>query len=149
VKTKPAKPDIAIPRIGDDPDTGIHRSKIRGVRYYRLWWWENGVTKSTVLRNKDLTIEQVREARDKFYTMLVAGGAVRRDKGAKTPQARIRNAKLRGSKRQPYISAHVNVRGVFVGSFPTMDEAVTARDQYLKGQAEIRRQLLELKRARA
>ena len=139
--------DIAVPAIGSNPDTGIHRSKIKGIRRYRVWWWENGVTKSQILPKTITTVEQARGARDTLYAALVAAGASKRNKGAKTPQARIRNAKLRGSKRNPYIRVHVVVRGVFVGSFPTMEEAIEVRDKYLKDQNEIRRKLRELKRA--
>lgn len=141
--------DIAVPRIGRNPDMGIHRSLLKGRRRFRAWWWENGITKSRLLPHTIATIEQAREARDVVYSALVAAGASRRSKGAKTPQARIRNAKLRGSKRHPYITILVSVRGVVVGSFLTVDEAIAARDQYLKDQIQIRLQLRELKRAMA
>lgn len=140
--------DIAVPSIGSNPDMGIHRSSIKGRRRYRIWWWENGVTKSRLLSHIT-TDEQAREARDALYAGLVAAGAGKRNKGAKSPQARIRNAKLRGSKRHPYITMRVDVRGVYVGSFATMDEAVAARDNYLQDQIELRKQLRELKRLMA
>ena len=140
--------DIAVPSIGGNPNTGIHSSLIKGRRRFRVWWWENGVTKSRLL-NDAITIEQARRGRDTLYAALIAAGASRRNKGAKTPQARIRNARLRGSKRHPYISVSVEVQGVHVGSFGTMDEAILARDKYLKDQNELRRQLRELKRAMA
>ena len=142
-------PDIAVPSIGSNPDMGIHRSMIKGRRRYRIWWWENGVTKSRILPRTVTTDEQARTARDTLYAAFIAAGASKRNKGAKTPQARIRNARLRGSKRQPYISLRVEVRGVYVGSFSTMDKAIAARDQYLKDQIELRKQLMELKRLTA
>jgi GrpB-like predicted nucleotidyltransferase (UPF0157 family) len=144
-----AAPDIAVPAIGSKPNTGIHRSLIKGTHRFRVWWWENGITRSRILPRTVATIEQAREARDRIYSALVAAGASKRNKGAKTPQARIRNARLRGSNREPYISVTVSVRGTHVGSYPTWGEAVAARDKYLKEQNEIRRRLKELKRAMA
>ena len=140
-------PEIAIPAIGSNPDMGIHRSLIKGKRRYRIWWWENGITKSAITRSDIVTIEQAREVRDTIYARLTAAGASKRNKGARTPEARIRNAKLRD--KHAYIRVVVSVRGVHVGSYPTMDEAINGRDAYLAQQAEIRRQLRELKRAMA
>ncbi len=147
--TTPAKPDIGIPAIGRNPDTGIHRSLIKGHQRYRVWWYEDDAVKATILPRSIVTIEQARKARDNFYAALVAAGASKRNKTANTPLARVRRAKLKKSPREPYISVQVNVRGVFVGSFPTMEDAVAARDEYITTQNEIRLRLQEIKRATA
>lgn len=145
--TASPKIEIAIPSLGSNPDMGIHRSLIKGKRRYRIWWWENGVVKARIASRDIVTIEQAREVRDTIYARLVAAGAGRRNRGARTPEARIRNAKL--SDKHAYIQIVVSVRGVRVGSFRSMEEAVAARDAYLVQQSEIRRQLAEVKRARA
>jgi len=149
MKTVPVKPDIGIPAIGRNPDTGIHRSLIKGRQRYRVWWYEGDTVKATILPRSIVTIEQARQARDNFYAALAAAGASKRNKTASTPLARVRRARLKKTVREPYISVQVNVRGVFVGSFPTMEEAIAARDEYIATQNEIRLRLQEIKRATA
>lgn len=139
-----AAPEIAVPRSKTDPDNGIHRTILKGVRRFRVWWWEDGATKSRLIRAT--TIEDARTERDRIHGALLAAGASRVNKGAKTPEARIRAARQRGSKRVPYITMRVDVRGTYVGSFPTLPEAIAARDKYLADQKILRRELRALKR---
>ena len=137
-------PEISVPRCKSDPNEGIHWSVLKGRRRARVWWWENGRTKSRLIEAE--TPEEARIERDRIHDALVAAGASRRNKGAKTPAARIRNARLKGDGRERYIRVEVSVQGVYVGSFRTWDEAVTARDNYIKEQRELRIRLKELKR---
>ena len=140
-------PEIAVPRSKTDPDNGIHRTTLKGVRRFRVWWWEDGVRVSRLIRAT--TIEEARIERDRMHGALVAAGATLQNKGAKTPAARIRNTRHRGTGREAYIHVRVVVQGVVVGSFATMGEAVAARDAYLANQAELRRKLKALKKLRA
>lgn len=129
---------IAIPRV-EKPDDGIHRSAKKGVNRYRVWWWENGRIKSRL--TKATTPGEARRERDRFHREALTQGATYRSKGARSVMARVRNA-----VRHRYITVQVNVRGTYVGSFATVEEAVEARDAYIEQQREIRRRLKEIRK---
>lgn len=133
-------PVIKVPKVKkQDPDTGLHKTILKGVRRYRAWWWQDEVVTSKLLKAR--TIEEARVERDAVHAALVAGGARARTKGNAARVRRLRN-------RKPRIQIRVVLGHKVLGKFDTLAEAEHVRDHYLADQAKLRQQLRELKRFR-
>lgn len=136
-------PRITVPRIVK-PNTGLTSTTHRGKPRFFARYWSDGKMVTATLKAQ--TVEEARVVRDKLFDGLVAAGGRRKNK---TPRSAIKTIErvLQTKGTNAYIRVVVEVKGKYVGSFTSMEEAVEARDSYISRAAAVKSRLLAIKQA--